>query len=94
MTAATEQPQGEKGIRTNGGEPFMNVDDVAALLGVARKTVYGWVYAKTIPHVKFGRSVLRFRLSDIEAWAESRAVAVGSDGPRGGQDAAGNAADQ
>lgn len=61
---------------TMGGERYMNVDDVAALLGVSPKTVYGWVCAKTIPHVKFGRSVLRFRLSDIGAWADSRAVAV------------------
>ena len=57
-------------------ERYLNVDDVAAMFGVARKTVYGWVSAKTIPHVKFSRSVLRFRQSDLDKWAESHRVAV------------------
>jgi excisionase family DNA binding protein len=71
-------------------ERYLNVDDVAALLGVARKTVYGWVYAKAIPHLKFSRSGLRFRASDIEAWAESRTVSVGSGG---GDESQGNPTD-
>jgi len=78
MTTTTERPQGRKGTTTMDGERYLNVDDVATLLGVAPKTVYGWASAKRIPHVKLGRSVLRFRLSDIEEWVESRAVAVAS----------------
>ena len=94
MTPTTEQPQGEKVTTRMDSQRYLNVDDVAALLGVSPKTVYGWVSAKTIPHVKFGRSVLRFRLSDIEAWAESRAVPVGVAGPRVGKVAAGDAANR
>jgi excisionase family DNA binding protein len=71
------------------GQRYMNVDHLAALLGVSRKTAYGWVSAKTILHVTFSGSVLRFKPSDIEAWAESRAVAVGS--CRAGPSASGTA---
>ncbi|MBT3267004.1 helix-turn-helix domain-containing protein [Candidatus Poribacteria bacterium] len=74
-----------------GNERFLNVDDVAALFGVSPKTVYGWVHAKAIPHMKLSRSVLRFRPSDIEAWAESRAVAVGA---KGGHEAESNRTNQ
>ena len=75
--------KGGKGTTMMNGERYLDVHDVATQLGVSPKTVYGWVHAKTIPHVKFSRSVLRFRPSDIEAWAESRAVAVGAKGGQG-----------
>ncbi len=58
------------------GERYWTVDDVAELLGVSPKTVYGWVSAKTIPHLKIGHGLLRFIPSDIKAWAESHAVAT------------------
>ena len=58
-------------------ERYLTVDDVANMIGVSPKTVYGWVYAQRIPHVKFSRSVLRFRRSDIDAWAESNTTCVG-----------------
>ena len=85
MTTATARCEDGKGTTTMNGERYLNVGDVAALLGVSPKTVCGRVYAKTIPHVKFSRSVLRFRLTDIEAWAESRIVPVGSHRGHGAQ---------
>ncbi len=90
MAAATAQAEDWRKTMTMDGERYVTVDDVAALLGVSPKTVYNWVCAKTIPHTKFGRSVLRFRLKDIEAWAESHAVPVASGVGRGGQSPTGN----
>jgi len=51
----------------------MDVNEVCDYLGVSLQTVYGWVWRKKIPHVKMGR-LLRFRLQDIEAWLEAKAV--------------------
>ena len=54
---------------------LLDVDDVATMLGVAPQTIYNWVYAKRIPHVKPSRSVLRFRREDIMEWVDRHAVA-------------------
>ena len=55
-------------------EPLLTVEEVAHLLGVPRQTIYNWVYAKRIPHVKPSRSLLRFRREEIEAWLAARSV--------------------
>ncbi|MBT3270697.1 helix-turn-helix domain-containing protein [Candidatus Poribacteria bacterium] len=57
--------------RTGGGQ-LVKVEDIAEMLGVSAKTVYGWVYEGTIPFVKPTRGTLRFRVRDIEAWLEQR----------------------
>ena len=44
------------------------------MLNVSVKTIYGWVYAKRIPHVKPSRSVFRFRRGDILDWLETLSV--------------------
>jgi excisionase family DNA binding protein len=54
---------------------LLKVDDVADLLGVSPKTVYGWVYQRAIPFVKPSRTTLRFRRSEIEAWLDDRSIA-------------------
>jgi excisionase family DNA binding protein len=48
---------------------LLNVDEAAALLGVAPKTLYRWSYEQRLPVVKlFGpRGALRFRESDLRA---------------------------
>ena len=48
---------------------YMDVTDVAEMFGVSPKTIYGWVHAKRIPHVKLSRTVLRFRRDAIDEWA-------------------------
>ena len=53
---------------------LLDVNDVADMLNVSVKTVYGWVYDKRIPYLKPSRSILRFRKSDIEAWLDGQAV--------------------
>lgn len=46
---------------------FVTVNEVALLLSVAPKTVRGWVYHNTIPHIR-ANGALRFDLVEIERW--------------------------
>lgn len=46
----------------------MDVEQLAAHLGVQKWTLYQWVSQRKIPCYKFG-SLLRFRHDEIEAWA-------------------------
>lgn len=48
-------------------EPLLRPDDVASLLGVRRSSIYEYVRAGRLPHVKVGRH-LRFLRTDLEAW--------------------------
>ena len=52
-------------------DSLLTVDEVAAWLRVARKTVLNWVYTRQLPCVKFGRC-LRFKREDVEALIASR----------------------
>lgn len=55
----------------------LTVDDVAALLKLTRKGVYGLVAARRIPHFKVSNRV-RFSRSDVVAWLhENRVPSVG-----------------
>jgi excisionase family DNA binding protein len=48
-------------------ERWVEVDEVATHLGVARDSVYRWVERKGLPAYRVGR-LLRFRLSEVDAW--------------------------
>ena len=63
----------ENGARAS-DENLIDVNEVAALLGIARKTVYGLVQERKIPYIKPTRMTLRFRRTDIEAWLETRTI--------------------
>jgi excisionase family DNA binding protein len=52
-------------------ENLMTITDVAELLRVSPKTIYNWAYRDTIPRIKLGRGLLRFRRTDILRWIES-----------------------
>ncbi len=52
---------------------YLNVRQVAQLLQVKPRTVYSWVYKRSIPHERKGGS-LRFRLDAIENWNVPRAA--------------------
>ena len=49
---------------------FMNVDELAAYLGVSRHTIYWWVATRKVPHSKLGKLV-RFDQSEITTWLQS-----------------------
>ena len=52
------------------GEKWVGVDDVAAHLGVAKDSIYRWVEKRGLPARKVGR-LLRFKLSEVDAWVEA-----------------------
>ncbi len=59
-------------------KPLLNVDEVADLLGVARRTVFWWVHERRIPFIK-DRGILRFDPDEIQRWIDARRVPVGGD---------------
>lgn len=52
---------------------ILTPDEAAALLGVAKSTIYAWVHQKSIPFRKHGR-LLKFDQSALERWSHSREV--------------------
>lgn len=56
-------------------DKLMNVDDVAALLGVSKATISKMMKDRGMPHLKIGKLV-RFNTVDVLAWSEkfSRAL--------------------
>ena len=55
-------------------DPWVDVDQVAEHLGVARDTVYRWIDAKGLPAHRVGR-LWKFRLSEIDEWVETGGAA-------------------
>jgi len=51
-------------------ERWVGVDDVASHLTVGKDSVYRWVEKRGLPARKVGR-LLRFRLSEVDAWVEA-----------------------
>ncbi len=57
-------------MRTNERVPvYLTLKEVASLLKVKPRTIYGWVSANRIPFERKG-GLLRFRLDEILAWNE------------------------
>lgn len=55
-------------------EPFVDINAVARHLGVARQTVENWKCAgKKLPTHRITRKVVRYRLSEIDAWVAAGA---------------------
>jgi len=57
-------------------ERWVDVDQVAAHLDVAKETVYRWIDKKEFPAHKAGR-LLRFKLSDVDDWVRQGSGANG-----------------
>jgi excisionase family DNA binding protein len=57
-------------------EKLMNVNEVAALLGLAPGTVYHLVSEKRLPCVRLSRRCLRFQPSAIEEYIRRRAQTI------------------
>lgn len=53
-------------------DEIMTIDEVAKYLKVTKKTIYYLIYQKSLPTVKLGSRLLRFRKSDIDNWLESK----------------------
>lgn len=51
-------------------ERWVGVHDVAAHLDVGKDSIYRWVESRGLPARKVGR-LLRFRLSEVDAWVEA-----------------------
>ena len=63
-------------------EALMDVNEVAEMLGVTRKTVYRWVQKRMIPYCKpmpGPRGALRFVPADLRAWLDARGVPLPPD---------------
>ena len=54
-------------------EKLFTLDEMAALLKVDRRLLVEWVQYRRIPYVLVGGGHIRFRISDIADWVESRA---------------------
>lgn len=52
-------------------EEILTLQELAAYIKIAEKTLYGYAQKGIIPGIKIG-SVWRFRKSDIDAWLEER----------------------
>ncbi len=73
---------GEHRLAVEGGvaapPDLMTYDEVAALLGVPKGTLYAWVHDRRLPHIRLGPRLVRFSRKALAAWLAERAVA-----PRG-----------
>lgn len=54
-------------------EKLYTVDEMAALLKVDRRHIVEWVQYRRIPFVLLDGKSVRFRISDIVKWVETRA---------------------
>jgi excisionase family DNA binding protein len=57
-----------KGLNEMAPEDLLNVDQLAAYVGVKRAAVYHWVANGNGPTVLHAGRQLRFRRSDVDAW--------------------------
>ena len=55
-------------------EKLLTVNDVCAVTGLKRSTIYAMIHHERIPVIKISGRCVRFRESDIQAWLESKLV--------------------
>jgi excisionase family DNA binding protein len=58
-------------------ERWVGVDEVATHLHVAKDSVYRWIESRGLPAHRVGR-LLRFKLSDVDAWVQAGGGRAGS----------------
>jgi len=51
-------------------DPWVDVDQVATHLGVARDTVYRWIDARGLPAHRVGR-LWKFKLAEVDEWVKA-----------------------
>ena len=55
-------------------QPLLNYDQAAALLNVAKGTLYSKVCRKEIPHRRLSPRLVRFDAEELRAWIAAHAV--------------------
>jgi excisionase family DNA binding protein len=65
-----------------GLERLVELKEAGAVLGVHERTLRAWAAAGKFPVVRLSRRCLRVRLSDLEAFVESRTVAASHGRPQ------------
>lgn len=60
-------------------EGWVGIERVAAHLEVARDSIYRWVESRGFPAHRVGR-LLRFKLSEVDAWVRSNDTAQNRSG--------------
>ena len=57
--------------------PMMTAEELADHLGMARQTIYDWVYYRKVPFYRFGRkgAAVRFDAQEVTAWLLEKRVA-------------------
>jgi prophage regulatory protein len=59
-------------------ERLLTRPQVEFLAGVSRSTIYAWMQRGEFPRpVKLGTRLVRWRLSDIDAWVKARETKAG-----------------
>ena len=53
-------------------EPLLTPSEAAALLAVKPSTVYEWVRAGRLPHLRLGPRAIRFTRPMLEKWASEQ----------------------
>ncbi len=66
--AESVQPSARFGLLS---EPLLSPEDVAALMGVKRSTIYELARTGRLPYVKIGRAT-RFLRTDLERWLDQQ----------------------
>jgi excisionase family DNA binding protein len=54
-------------------EKLLDVQEVAAMLGLSTATIRKWVLVRSIPYHKMGKAV-RFSSSEVQEWVKDRLV--------------------
>lgn len=62
----------------NSEDSMLTYRQVAAFLGVPLGTLYSWVHANRIPHVRFGPRLVRFSRGQVLSWVAKRSVTEGA----------------
>jgi len=68
-----------KNDKTN--DKLINIKEAALMLSLSASTLYQWVSAGKIPHVKLSARAVRFRLSQIDGIIDKNTVDVNDSPP-------------
>lgn len=52
---------------------LLTIEEAAKYLGISKLTLYGWVSARKLSHVKIGRLV-KFKQTQLDAWIDQHTI--------------------
>jgi excisionase family DNA binding protein len=61
---------------TPGPDDLLTYAQAADHLGLRVGTLHSLVHCLRVPHIRFGRRLVRFRRTDLDAWVEQHSVAA------------------